>query len=236
MLELDNWGLLTVITGGIGTLAIFSFLFKENSFYRFFEHVFIGIAAGYAPIYTIRDNLWPKILEPMLGLNIIHFPDGTASAPYEPWRLLYIAPLLFGLLYYFIYSRRHSWLAKIVIGFSLGSTAGLTYQGFFASVIPQLTASFKPLLVYTPEGVDIWDSFNNLFFVYTLIAVMLYFLFSYRMENKAVRGITYSGRWLMMICFGAYFGSTVMARLALLVERLQFLIVDFSSALSKIFH
>jgi hypothetical protein len=27
-----------------------------------------------------------------------------------------------------------------------------------------------------------------------------------------------------MVCFGAFFGSTIMARLALLIERLQFLV------------
>ena len=99
-----NWELLTIITGGIATLAMFSFLYKENKFYRFFEHIFIGIAAGYGPVYIIRDNLWPRVLEPMFGLNILHFPDGTTSAEYESWRLIYILPLLFGLLYYFIYS------------------------------------------------------------------------------------------------------------------------------------
>ncbi len=39
----------------------------------------------------------------------------------------------------------------------------------------------------------------------------------------------------MMVSFGAFFGSTVMARMALLVERLQFLIDDWSIALSKVF-
>ena len=35
-----------------------------------------------------------------------------------------------------------------------------------------------------------------------------------------------------MVCFGAFFGSTVMARMALLVERLQFLLIDWRGALS----
>ena len=37
-----------------------------------------------------------------------------------------------------------------------------------------------------------------------------------------------------MICFGAFFGSTVMARLALLVERVQFIITDWVAALSNV--
>jgi len=34
-----------------------------------------------------------------------------------------------------------------------------------------------------------------------------------------------------MVCFGAFFGSTVMARLALLVERVQFIAEDWVSAI-----
>ena len=35
-----------------------------------------------------------------------------------------------------------------------------------------------------------------------------------------------------MVCFGAFFGSTVMARTALLVERVQFLLIDWYGALA----
>jgi hypothetical protein len=65
---------------------------------------------------------------------------------------------------------------------------------------------------------------------------MYYFFFSFRPSegqklSKFLPAISASGRWLMMVCFGAYFGSTVMARMALLVERLQFLLTDWKSAL-----
>ena len=69
-------------------------------------------------------------------------------------------------------------------------------------------------------------SLENVFFVFTLLAVMFYFFFSYRFtaDSAPARSFAYSGRWLLMVCFGAFFGSTVMARMALLVERLQFLL------------
>ena len=35
------------------------------------------------------------------------------------------------------------------------------------------------------------------------------------------------GRWLLMIAFGAIFGSTVMARMALLTYRVWFLLYDW---------
>ena len=225
------WDIASVIIGGICTLAIFSFLIKENPFYRFFEHIFIGIAAGFLPIFTIKNFLWPQVLAPMLGFTTSKFPDGTYFNEYDPRYLLFILPMLFGLLYYFIYSRRHAWLAKLVIGFSLGASAGLTFKGFFAEILPQLVGSFKPLIVMQNGSFDWRGSFDNTFFVITLLIVMYYFFFTFKRESKTSRNFSIVGRWLMMICFGAFFGSTVMARMALLVERVQFLMIDWSSAL-----
>ncbi len=240
-MSMDYWQLTTVLLGGFATLAIFSFLIKENAYYRFFEHLFIGIAAGLGVIFTIKNVLWPIYLEPMLGLNIAVFPDGTPSRDYDPRLLLYLLPMSFGLLYYFIYSRRYGWLAKLVIGLSLGASGGLAFKGFFNEMLPQVESSFKPLVVFKEglapgwEALDLWRSFDNIFFVFTLLAVMCYFFFSFRSEGTVYKKVIHSGRWLMMVCFGAYFGSTVMARMALLVERLQFLIFDWTQALGQIF-
>ncbi|MCX6114409.1 MAG: hypothetical protein NTV65_04220 [Proteobacteria bacterium] len=237
-----SWGLVTTLIGGVCTLAIFSFLLKENPFYRFFEHLFIGIAAGLGPLLVLRDFLWPKILEPMLGLTITTYPDGTLSEPYQPLYLLYLVPMAFGSLYYFIYSRRHAWLAKIVIGFTLGTSGALAIRGFFGEVIPQITGSFKPLVVFSNGEIALFESFNNILFVATLLLVLNYFFFSFGKDNSAQDGspgtlqsrMAPLGRPLLMICFGAFFGSTVMARLALLVERVQFIITDWVAALSNV--
>lgn len=234
-MESTPWDTATVILGGICTLAIFSFLIRENPFYRFFEHLFIGIAAGFLPIFTIKDFLWPRVLAPMSGFTTVQYPDGTYAEPYQPLYLLYIAPMLFGLLYYFLYSRKYSWLAKVVIGFSLGYSAGLTFKGFFAEMLPQLTSSFKPLIVLGEGGIDWTSSANNCFFVVTLFSVMYYFFFSFRRDSGSSKAVSNTGRMLMMICFGAFFGSTVMARMALLVERMHFLLVEWANAIVSCF-
>ena len=232
--HLSVWQLATTLLGGVATLAIFSFVIKENSFYRFFEHLFIGVAAGLGMVIGIKNFLWPTILVPMLGLDIVTYPDGTVSKVYDPRWLLYLAPMALGLLYYTIYSPRLSWLAKIVIGLSLGASAGLAFKGFFAEMIPQLVSSWKPLLVVTEAGIQWGESLSNSVFVVTLVSVMYYFFFSFRRESKVASSVATTGRWLMMVCFGAFFGSTVMARMALLVERLQFLLVEWSAAVISV--
>jgi hypothetical protein len=229
-----SWEAATILCGGIATLAIYSFLFGENPFYRVFEHLFIGIAAGFVPILTIKNFLWPNVLEPMLGFSVMQYPDGTYAQPYQPLYLLYLVPLLFGLLYYALYIPRYAWLAKLVIGFSLGYTAGLTFKGFFAEMIPQVVGSFKPLVVFEGSSILIWQSLSNALFVYTLVAVLAYFFFTFKQDGPILARVRVSGRWLMMICFGAFFGSTIMARMALLVERLQFLLGEWAEQISNL--
>lgn len=226
----DSWGLVTVLIGGIGTLAIFSFLVKENRLYRVFEHLYIGIAAGLGLVVPIKNYIWPQILVPLLGYDVVQYPDGSLSKPYDPTNLLYIVPLLFGCLYYFVYSRRYAWLSKLVIGFSLGMSGGLAFKGFFNEMVPQLASSFKPLVVLQDGAVQLLPSFSNTVFVITLLSVMYYFFFSFKRRSSFADAGAGVGRWLMMVCFGAFFGSTVMARMALLVERLQFLLNDWGSA------
>ncbi len=235
MLDASPWSITSVLLGGIATLAIFSFLVRENAFYRFFEHVFIGLAAAVLPVLTIRDFLWPKILEPMLGLDIVVYPDGTVSEPYQPLYLLYLIPMAFGSLYYFIYSKRHAWLARLVIGFSLGLSGALAIRGFFAEALPQIVGSFKPLIVYINGNFSAAESFNNVLFVATLLLVFNYFFFTFGKEGSIQGKIAPLGRPLLMVCFGAFFGSTVMARLSLLVERVQFIVRDWFSTILQIF-
>ncbi|MCB0317948.1 MAG: hypothetical protein KDD56_04270 [Bdellovibrionales bacterium] len=231
----DIWQILTVFLGGVCTLAIFSFLIKENSVYRFFEHLFIGIASGFGIVFTVKNLIWPKLLVPAFGLDILVFPDGTQSTVYNPLELLVLIPMAFGLLYYFIYSKKYSWLAKLVIGFSLGTSGGLAFKGFFNKMLPQLSNSLKPLLVYSADSIDLYQSFSNTVFVFTLLSVMYYFFFSFKIQTKLGHSVATSGRWLMMVCFGAFFGSTVMARMALLVERLQFLLDDWFGLFFRFF-
>ena len=224
------WSLASVLVGGLATLAIFSFLIKENAFYRFFEHLFIGIASGLGPMLIVRDFLWPNIIEPMLGLTVVTYPDGTQSEPYQPLYLLYLIPMVFGCLYYFIYSQRYSWLAKLVIGFTLGASGALAIRGFFAEAGPQIASSFKPLIVFVDGNLSLMESFNNALFVATLLLVLNYFFFTFGKEGSLQGKMAPLGRPLLMVCFGAFFGSTVMARLALLVERVQLVVHDWVAA------
>src|SRR5436309_14674231 len=48
------------------TLCVFSFLYRENPFYRFAEHLFVGAAAGYLLAVQWQNVLIPNVWTPLL--------------------------------------------------------------------------------------------------------------------------------------------------------------------------
>ena len=102
--------------------------------------------------------------------------------------------------------------------------------------MPQIIGSFKPLVVWDKAGqFDLGTSLSNIIFVITLLSVMTYFFFSVDHDKPGLKQASTLGRWLMMVCFGAFFGTTVMARMALMVERLEFLTYKWWPAIHSLF-
>lgn len=207
----EQWQRIEVWVAAICTLGIYSFLYRENRFYRFFEHVFMGVAGGWGIVITWTEVLKPKWWDPMTsGFRAMSGGQG------DPWGALWVVALPLGSMWYFIYSRRYAWISRIIFGFFMGAAAGMSFRGFIGGQMPQLLSSFKPL-----------NSLNNVVFAVTLVCVMLYFFFSFEQKNPVVRNGAAVGRWLLMIAFGAMFGNTVMARMSLFIERFQFLAFEW---------
>ena len=199
-----------LLLGAVGTLAIFSLVFRENKLYRLFEHIFLGLATGYGLAITWTQILRPKWWDPMVGGG--------------HWIWILVVPL--GLMFYGVYTKRFSWMARMIFGFYFGQAAGTIFQAFSSTYVPQIRASFKPLIAHAPQ-VTIWAAINNWIFVIILICVLTYFFFAFEQNSRVVKGAATAGRVMLMVAFGAIFGSTIMIREALLIDRVRFLLVDW---------
>jgi len=216
----------------IVTLAIYSYLWNDNKLYRMLLNVMIGLGVGYNFIVIWKNVLGPLWWEPMTnGFAAIRsgFAPGSSGA-------LWVLVGLLGTLWYFQFSRKYLWLSRIVIGMTLGAGAGMTFKQQLLLNAPQITDSFRPLIARadgTPlvggstQNLSLWMSLNNIIFVGTIVCVMVYFLFAFEQKSATMRATAKTGRWLLMISFGAFFGNTVMTRMAVFLERVQFLMVDW---------
>lgn len=196
---------LATLIAAVGTLAIYTFLWKENPVYRAFEYLFVGVAAGYTVSLVWKTVLYPKWWVPM--------------AQGGQW--YYILPFLLGCLYFTMFVPRYAWLSRLLIVTLMGLSAGLGIQGAASQYFPQVKAAFRPL--WRP-GYGLLDSLNATISLVTLVAVMTYFFFSFEQQSAVVKRTATLGRWLVMVSLGATFGATVMARMMLAVSRFDFLL------------
>ncbi len=218
------------------TLGVYSYLYSDNKLYRILLNISIGLGVGYNFIIMWKQTVGPKWWDPMNAgfIALIKGQPGGASA-------LWIIVGLLGVLWYFQLSRKYFWLSRIVIGMAVGSGAGVVFKASFLTNAPQITDSFRPLISGSPTALwsngtpilsgigefSLMQTMNNILFVGTIVCVMVYFFFSFSHDRKAISSTAKTGRWLLMISFGAFFGNTVMTRMAVFLERLQYLIDEW---------
>ncbi|MEW6686720.1 MAG: hypothetical protein AB1393_11035 [Candidatus Edwardsbacteria bacterium] len=185
------------------TIAIFSFLYKDNPLYKFAEHLYVGVSAAFSIIYVWAFDVWPMLVDRF-----------RTERGVEKWIL--IVPALFGLIMLSRWIPKISWLSRWAIALTVGIAAGLGIIGQIQGIlIPQIQGTMLPL-----------TTINNVILVVGVLASLFYFYFS--LEHKGVlKGGARVGIIFIMIAFGASFGYTVMARISLLIGRLSFLLRDW---------
>ncbi len=181
------------------TLSIFSFLYKDNPFYRFAEHLFVGVSMGYA-IPLIYDSVYlPYVYTPIFLQH----------------KYIILIPTLLGILYLTRFSKNLSWLSRYPMVIFMCSTGMFVPLSMNAQVLVQMRSAMLPI-----------DNINTALIFVGTVTILMYFYFS-----KAHTGwygkVSKIGVWYMMIGFGASFGYTVMARISLLIGRIQFLMGDW---------
>jgi hypothetical protein len=146
----------------------------------------------------------------------------------------WIAAVPVGLMFYGIYTKRFDWMSRLIFGVFFGLASGTVFKGFCQGFMPQVTKSFKPLHAPPPAAGDHLASLhafsyvaNNALFMAILVCVIVYFFFAFEQRNKVIQGMAKSGRLVLMFAFGAMFGATIMTRMALLIDRMYFLFVDW---------
>ena len=207
------------------TLFIFSFLYRDNPFYKIAESVVVGVSAAYWMVVGFWTTIVPNLLGKLAPewINSWAMPGLDTEAEY-----IYLVPLIMGIMLIWRLAPKGGWISRWPLAFIIGTTAGIRLIGFIhADFLGQIRNTIMSLAVYSPEtGLNFWDSIKNIIIVIGVLTTIVYFFFS--IEHEGFVGQTAKvGIWFLMITFGAAFGYTVMGRIALLAIRMEFLMNDW---------
>jgi hypothetical protein len=213
--------LLGLWVGALLTLMIFSFLYKDNPFYKFAEHLFVGVSAA----FWMVQGFWATIM-PNLIARI--FPAQMADM-YEQVRghdpdYFYLIPGILGLILLTRLITPIAWMSRWAMAFIIGYTAGTNLTRYLASdFMAQVHSTMSlPLIVQTNGVFSLGASLSNILIVGGVLCGLSYFFFS-KEHTGAFGKASRFGIWVLMAAFGASFGYTVMARISLLIGRFEYL-------------
>ena len=216
-----------VWVGAFLTLCIFSFLYKDNPFYRFAEHLFVGVSAGYYIILNYWTVIVPNLWEPLVKA----YGNAAGAAGWQSlflaklgdYRILLSVPGILGLLLFTRLFGKIGWMSRFALAVIIGVYAGIRTTGAAqADFVAQVQGSLQPLWIPGHLGA----SLNAIIFTVGLVTSLLFFFYS--REHKGGLGVASKlGICFLMVSFGAGYGYTVMSRISLLIGRFQFLLEDW---------
>jgi hypothetical protein len=222
---LDTAAGIGIWVGALLTFCAYSFLYKDNPFYKFAEHLFVGVSAGYYIILYWWTAIYPNLYEPLRKAFAGHGVSertGMFAAQLGDYRGWLLIPACLGLLLFTRLFGRIGWLSRWSLAMIIGVYTGLQTTGYAqGDFVAQVQASLQPLW----NG-HLGASLSTIIFTIGLITSLLFFFFS--REHKGALGVASRvGVFFLMIGFGAGYGYTVMSRVSLLIGRFQFLLEDW---------
>ena len=152
------------------SLAIFSYLYKDNPAFKFAEHLFTGLSVGYFIVLYWNNYTLPYIVTPLKN---------------HQW--ITLIPMAIGMMYLFRFIPKLNHLILIPIAVSLGFWNGMSIPVTFeADVLKQIQGT----MINTSMLSNIWDPQKGLMVgllvMVGVISTITYFYFS--REHKGPQG------------------------------------------------
>ena len=217
-----NWSLIGIWVAAFLTLSIYSVLYRDNPFYRFAEHLFVGVSVGYGIVLSIYQGFIPFAWDPFVAAVTGESPTGFIK----------LIPIGIGLLFFARLSPRHTWLIRYPIAILIGFGSGIAIPNVLrANIFEQTRGTLVPFAEIAAGTLTGWGIFEAVLMVVGVVCTLTYFFFS--VEHRGpVKWLSKVGIAFLMIGFGSAFGNTVMGRVALLIQRVDFLLSDWLNIIS----
>lgn len=195
-----------VWVAGIFTIAIFSFLYRDNPFYKFAEHLLVGVSAGYYLVQYFFSAAYKKFYVPVfLNRDYVLVFGGVLGI------------MMFARLF-----RRSEWVSRYPVAFYVAAWAGYVIPSYIHVRILQQAES----TMFNPLAIPLGELLSASVLLLGVATTLIYFYFSAE-HTGPLRTVSRIGITFLMIGFGATFGYNVMGRISLLIGRFQFLFTDW---------
>lgn len=201
----DLAGTAATWVAAVVTVVLWSYLLGERRLFRLAQHLLAGLATGYLVLLSVREVLWPRLLEP-LGRD----PAGNL--------LLLPTLVLVGAMAGARWLPRH--VVALPVAVLVAGTAAFALGGAVAgTLLPQLASSIvQPGAAVTVANGVVGLGVTSLVLISFLHGVP---------RNRMMGGAAGAGRWLLLAGIGGWLGFLLVSRLALVVDRLGFLLGDW---------
>jgi hypothetical protein len=192
----------SVIGGLIGTLfliSVMSMLWKDNIFFRFGQAAIMGASVAH---YTFMNfqSVHTNAIKPILAGNV-----------------LFIIPLILGLLTYSRLRSDVSWLAKYPTNVLIGVGTGVMIAGTLRG---QIIDQIKQTIL------DAFTGFNGILILIGVVTAFSFFIFT--KEHTGALGTSVKiGRVFLMISLGANFSGELVWYLTQMIGRLMYVLNEF---------
>jgi len=179
-------------------LFVWSFLYKENVFFRISEKIFVAITVGQTICITI-DSLWKQNVTRLIGGEFI-----------------LLIPTLLGVTYLLRLNTKYKWASRYPNALLIGVGMGMSIRAIPYTVQIYMSAMMKNLL----------DPNNILIFI-ACITTIFYFFFM-RKPGRIADPIAKIGRAFILFNLGTVAAGVFLSRLSYLVDMLKFILRTFN--------
>jgi hypothetical protein len=194
---------------------VFSYLLGPNPAYRLALHVFLGGTIGYAAGATSWEVFVLRL--------------GAPLAAERRW--LALAPLALGIILMVKLFPRRAYLGNLSLGFLMGVGAAVALSGaLLGTLIPVGGATARAATPASWATMPLGWLDGLLLIAGTLCTLAAFRTIGRRDAARPrsgslpVRGITWLGRWFLIVAFGALFGGAVSTALTIFTGRAQYLV------------
>ena len=208
---MDVW----LIVSFVVTLLIFSYIFGDNPLFRLASYAFVGVAAGYTALLVVYQVLWPKLVQPLMGGN-----------------LLLLVPLGLGVILLLKLFPRYARFGSLPMSFLVGVAAAVAIGGaVIGTILGQVQGAINDFDFTAPVLEDpTLVLIEAVLVLIGTICTLAYFHFGARVKNEQpprrpvyVETLAQIGQLFLAITLGALFAGVFAASITALIGRLDFL-------------